>query len=142
MTVIRVAIPVLKGKRRFHLDKGRPWSVVEHAMLAAVVTKAQAVDAIASQADLPRRLVLEILIRLMRAGWVVLDQGPSGVTFSASAEGKAVVDQDELPSVRKRIKRWMNFVVDRVTGTVYRSRELPFYEKHVLQQRAERERLV
>jgi cardiolipin synthase len=142
MTIIRVAIPVVKGKRRFHLDKGRPWSVVEHALLAAVVTEARAVDALASQADLPRRLVLEILIRLMRAGWIVLDQGPAGVTFSASAEGKAVVDQDELPSVRKRIKRWMNFVVDRVTGTVYRSRELPFYEKHVLQQRAERERLV
>jgi cardiolipin synthase len=142
MTLVRVAIPLAKGKRRFHLDKGRPWSVVEHALLAAVAAEPHSVADLASKSNLPRRLVLEILIRLMRAGWVVLDQRIESTLFSASASGLAVVGLDELPNAPKRIKRWMNFVIDKVTGTLYRGREFPFYERRVLVQRAERERLV
>lgn len=111
-------------------------------MLAAVAAKPRAVGELAAEAGLPRRLVLEILIRLMRAGWIVLDQRPSGVIFSASPAGLSVVDDHELPSAPKRIQRLMNFVIDKITGTLYRSRELPFYERHILQQRAQFERLV
>ena len=39
MSVVRVAIPMLRGKRRFHIDKGRPWSIVEHVVLAALVER-------------------------------------------------------------------------------------------------------
>lgn len=142
MSAVRVAIPLLKGKRRFHLAKGRPWSIVEHVFLAAVVSKPQTVGDLALEANVPRRLVLEVLIRLMRAGWVVLTQTPKGVVFRASAAGAAVVGDAELPHVSKPISRWMNFVIDKITGTLYRSRELPFFEKHVLEQRANRERMV
>lgn len=142
MSVIRVAIPLLKGKRRFFLSKGRPWSLVEHVFLASLVIQPRTVDQLATQADVPRRLVLEALIRLMRAGWVVLDQTSNGVIFSASDAGKSVVEDEELPQVSKAISRWMNFVIDKLTGTVYRSRELPFLERHVVEQRATRERLV
>lgn len=142
MSVVRVAVPLVKGKRRFFIAKGRPWSLVEHVVLIAVTSKPRTVAELAAEANLPRRLILESIIRLMRAGWVVLSQTASGVVFRASAQGMAVADDEELPHVSKPISRWMNFVIDRVTGTLYRSRELPFFEKHVLQQRAERERMV
>ena len=142
MTVVRVAIPLLKGKRRFHLSKGRPWSIVEHVILVALAANPRTVADLATESELPRRLILEVLIRLMRAGWVVLAQSPNGVIFSASKAGSEVVDDEELPHVSKPISRWMNFAIDKITGTLYRSRELPFFEKHVLEQRAQRERLV
>jgi cardiolipin synthase len=142
MTLVRVAIPLLKGKRRFHIDKGRPWSVVEHAVLAALASEPQTVGQLAESANLPRRLVLEMLIRLMRAGWVVLTQRSIGVVFSPSPSGLSVVDMDELPIVPKRIKPLINFVIDKITGTLYRSIEFPFFEKHVLEERAERESVV
>jgi cardiolipin synthase len=142
MSVIRVAIPLLKGKRRFFLAKGRPWSLVEHVLLAALVIKPRTVDELAAAGDVPRRLVLEGLIRLMRAGWVALQQESKGVVFSATKLGHSVVDDDELPQVSKTISRWMNFVIDKLTGTLYRSREFPFLERHVVEQRAAREKLV
>lgn len=142
MSVVRVAVPLLKGKRRFFLAKGRPWSLVEHVLLAALVAKPRTVDELASAGDVPRRLVLEALIRLMRAGWVVLKQESKGVVFSATKSGQAVVDDEELPQVSKATSRWMNFVIDKLTGTIYRSRELPFLERHIVEQRAARERLV
>lgn len=139
---VRVAIPLVKGKRRFFLAKGRPWSLVEHVFLAALAVKPRTVEELATAGDVPRRLVLEALIRLMRAGWVDLLQETKGVVFSISKAGRDVVDEEELPQVTKTMSRWMNFVIDRLTGTLYRSRELPFFEKHVVQERAERERLV
>jgi phosphatidylserine/phosphatidylglycerophosphate/cardiolipin synthase-like enzyme len=141
---VRVAIPVLRGKRKFHLDKGRAWSVVEHMLLLAVVEKAMTTAEIAEAGGgLPRRLVIEVMIRLMRAGWVELSESADGTKFKASAAGKSAASLNELPSTPKRMSRWMVFVVDRVSGTLYRHRELPFlFEKHVLQERARHEPLV
>jgi cardiolipin synthase A/B len=142
MSIIRVAIPVKKGKRKFYLAKGRPWSLVEHVLLAALVSRPRNVEDLSKDASLPRRLVLEALIRLMRAGWVELVQEPKEVIFNASDAGKSVVDNEELPQVSKNISRWMNFVIDGITGTVYRSRELPFIERHIVADRSKRECLV
>jgi cardiolipin synthase len=142
MSVVRVAVPVLKGKRKFFLEKGRPWSVVEQVFLVALVAQPATVDELARDADVPRRLVLEALIRLMRAGWVELHQEVRGVVFSASETGVEVAENEELPKIAKSMSRWMNFVVDRVTGTLYRTRELQPFERHVVERRAERERLV
>lgn len=142
MSAIKVAIPVKKGKRKFHLEKGRPWSLIEQVILLGVVAKPRTVAELAAEADLPRRLVLEVLIRLMRAGWVVLSQGAEGVIFSASQRGSEVANDEELPKVSKHVSRWISFVVDQITGTLYRSRELPFVEKHVVDERAKQERFV
>lgn len=142
MSVVRVAIPLLKGKRKFFLEKGRPWSLAEHVLLAALANKPRTVGELAAAGDIPQRLVLEALIRLMRAGWVTLQQGSKGVVFSATAAGHTVVGDEELPKLAKSTSRWMNFVIDKVTGTLYRSREMPFFEQHVVERRAARERLV
>jgi cardiolipin synthase len=142
MSVVRVAVPVFKGKRKFFLEKGRPWSVVEQVFLVALVAQPATVDELARDANVPRRLVLEALIRLMRAGWVELHHEARGLVFSASASGAEVAGSEELPKIAKSMSRWMNFVVDRVSGTLYRTRELQPFERHVVERRAERERLV
>lgn len=142
MSVVRVAIPLIKGKRKFFLEKGRPWSLAEHVLLAALMVKSRTVDELAAAGDVPQRLVLEALIRLMKAGWVTLQEESKGVVFSATTAGRGVVGDDELPKLAKSTSRWMNFVIDKVTGTLYRSREMPFLEKHVVEGRAARERLV
>lgn len=142
MSVVRVAIPLMKGKRKFFLEKGRPWSLAEHVLLAALTNKPRTVGDLAVAGDVPQRLVLEALIRLMRAGWVTLQQESKGVVFSATAAGHSVVGDEELPKLAKTTSRWMNFVIDKVTGTLYRSREMPFVEQHVVERRAARERLV
>ena len=142
MTPVKVAIPVYRGKRKFILDKGRPWSVVEHLILAALSVRSSSALDLAQAGNLPRRLVIEVLIRLMRAGWVELDEGRGGVRFRATAAGVASAARDELPSAPKRMSRWMNFVIDRITGSVYRSREMPFHHSEEIKARALRELIV
>lgn len=142
MSVVRVAIPVFRGKRRFHLLKGRPWSPVEHLILQALVNKPRTAAALAEHSALPKRLVIEALIRLMRADWVELSPQPTGTLFRATVVGRDKAFLDELPNVPKAVTRWMTFVIDRVTGLTFRGRELPIFERHVVQQRAERENIV
>jgi len=135
MRVVRVAVPVSRGKRRFHLDKGRSWTVIEHLILTAVTSADKSADELVRESDLPRTVILESIIRLMHAGWVELLQGPKEISFRATAAGLDVVDRDELPAFPKRIARKMNLVLDKITGTVFRSRDLPLFEKHIIEER-------
>lgn len=142
MTSIRVAIPVYRGKRKFHLEQGRRWSIVEHLVLAALVEKPQSVADLAEAGRMHQRLVIEILIRLMRAGWVELQSSPSELVFAASVAGAAAAAKAELPLAATPVTRWMNFVVDRTTGSVFKPRELPFLHKNAVVERERREAIV
>jgi cardiolipin synthase A/B len=122
MTALHVAIPILKGRGLFHLNKGRHWSPVEHLLLEATVRQECSTTQLVEDSHLPRRLVIEGLIRLMRAGWVQLRQKPGEIVFSASEAGRLVVGQPQLPSVPRRVKRWVSFVLDKITGGIYRAR--------------------
>ena len=142
MTVVRVAIPVFRGKRRFHLLKGRPWSSVEHLILQAVATEPRTASTLAEQSALSKGLGTEALIRLMRADWVEMSARTAGTSFRATSRGRENAFLDELPSFPSSVTRWMTFVVDRVTGTTFRGRELPIFEMHVVRQREEKEHIV
>lgn len=142
MSEVLVAVPVLRGKRRFHIDKGRPWSVVEHLILSALANRPMTVSELAEASELPRRVIIEILIRLMRVGWIQMSEQRSKVSFQASQAGTAVAGQNELPALPKRINRWMSFLIDRVTGAVFRSRDLTVVHFNDVVSRARTDRLV
>lgn len=124
MSTIAVAVPVLHHTRRFHLEKGRRWNVFEHLVLHALTQKPRTVAEMAQESELPRRVVLEALIRLMRAGWVELRASDRDVTFHATERGKAVSTEDDLPAVTTPSTRWVSFALDLVSNSVFRRRDL------------------
>lgn len=132
MAVVHVAVPILKGRGVFHLNKGRHWSPVEHLLLESVANAENSAAELARQSNLPQRLVVEALVRLMRAGWVQLRQKPGEIMFSASDAGRAVVTLAELPSIPRRARRWVSFAVDKITGGVYRARPLNIRDRPYL----------
>jgi phosphatidylserine/phosphatidylglycerophosphate/cardiolipin synthase-like enzyme len=142
MTLVKVAVPVLQGRRKFHFDKGRPWTLFEHILLHEIERGPTTVSTLASRADVPPRIVIEALIRLMRAAWVEMTQHASGVQFQITPEGRVAKEYDQLPTAPRRMSRNMTFVVDQITGTVFRSRELPFLHKHIVEERSLRETVV
>jgi cardiolipin synthase len=54
------------------------------------------------QSKLPKRLVIEALIRLMRADRVAVTQSSSGTIFHANSDGKSKAQFDELPNFPQR----------------------------------------
>lgn len=122
--------------------KGRPWSSVEHLVLQSLVRSAKTANEISELSFLPRRLIIEVLVRLMRVGWVEIGVDPSGSRFRATLVGTEKAGADELPSALRSTKRWIPFVVDRVTGTPYRARDLPSFPKAKIEARANFENIV
>ena len=142
MSLVRVAVPVLHGRCKFFFEKGRPWTVVEHVLLESMARKSYTILDLAEAGNLPQRLVIEAVIRLMRAGWVEMVEKGASVTFRATANGSVAATREELPNAARQQSRSMNFVVDQITGTVYRSRELPFLNQHIIEEMAKNERIV
>lgn len=142
MTVVRIAVPVLQGRRTFHFDKGKPWTILEHILLATIAQKESSASELSSRANIPQRLIIEGLIRLMRAGWLQMIQRKSAVIFQATDRGLAVATQKELPNSTKRMSRKYTFIIEQITGGVFRSRELPYFHTHVLQERAKLEPII
>jgi phosphatidylserine/phosphatidylglycerophosphate/cardiolipin synthase-like enzyme len=124
MSVVQVAFPVLRGKRRFKIEKGRRWSIVEHLLLQAVSKKPESARALEKAARLPRRVIVEAFVRLMRAGWVEMISTREGTEFEATPIGRIQAKADDLPTFPLVQHRWLGFNVDQVTGTVFRGREL------------------
>ena len=124
MSVVQLASPVLRGKRRFKIEKGRRWSIVEHLLLHAVSEKPASAESLEKAACLPRRVIVEAFVRLMRAGWVEMISAREGTEFEATPLGRIQAKADELPAFPLVQHRWLGFNVDQVTGTVFRGREL------------------
>jgi cardiolipin synthase A/B len=124
MTTVQVAFPVLRGRRRFHVEKGPRWSLVEHLMLDAVARRPAPAAELAQKSDLPKRIIVEAFIRLMRVGWVELSPGPQGLIFTATPAGRAQIGRSELQAPTVIQPRWMGFVIDQCAGSIFRRTEI------------------
>jgi cardiolipin synthase A/B len=139
---VRLAIPVYFASLTIHVEKGRRWNAVEHMLLYAVCQAPTSASDLAVDSKMELRLVIEVMIRLMRAGWVELESGPDGMKFKATPAGTANVDHDDLPVITSPKKRRASFVIERVTGTIFRSWDLTLYNRHDYQKLKETNEIV
>ncbi len=125
----RVAFPVLFATLRLHLDKGKRWNPLEHLLLHAVCLQPRSAPELVDQSNLPRRLVIEVMIRLMRVGWVELISSKEHAGFQATVAGQRVARYESLPAVTRPLSKRASFVIDQVSGTVFRARDLMLYNQ-------------
>ena len=130
MKSVKVFLPVLKGKISFVVDKGRHWSIVEHLLLDALAKRPWSTHGLAVYGRLPRRVVIEALVRLMRAGWVELSVDATEVNFKATEIGRAAVTHSELPKISDLRKRPTNYILDMVCGEIFRNKDLLTQSEH------------
>ena len=120
----RVAVPMWSEALQLQLLRGRQWSAVEHLLLVALCRRGYSAADLAAESLLPRRLVIEVAIRLMRVGWVELVRREKAMFFRATPAGLRVADNDRLPAVVTPTSRWARVAVDQATGVIFRGRDL------------------
>lgn len=130
MSTVQVVFQVLKGTRRFIIEKGRRWSVIEHLLLDAVSRAPATAAELAVASRLPRRVIIEAFIRLMRAGWVEVLVTSRGAAFQITSVGASRVHQDQLPAATVTEPRWRSFAIEPITGSVFRGRELELVHRN------------
>lgn len=121
-----VAVPIKIGSVRVHVAKGRRWSIVEHALLEAICKKPKSAQKLSIEANLPLRMVIEALINLMRAGWVELRAEGKDGEFFPTEGGRSHMGRDDLPAVTKMFKKNVRYVIEQVTGSILKYRDLNY----------------
>lgn len=122
---VLVAIPAYRINCKVSIDKARPWSVIDEAVLWAAHQAPVTIAALASRANLPRQLVVASLARIMRFRLIetVID-GDGQAGFRSSAYGKQLVTGGHsLPYFPKRSSRRISFTIERATGYMYPTRD-------------------
>ena len=120
-----VAIPVLRMSAKVVFEKGRGWSAVDEVILWALSRAPMSASALAEESGLPRRVVLEIIFRMMRFRLVeaVLVEGTPA--FQTTEYGAGVIKSGlQIPTSKRRMSRNVSFIVDRVTGSVFSRTDL------------------
>ncbi len=90
MSVV-VAIPIRRVSTRAVIEKGRGWSALDEFVLWSLSREAMSATRLADDLNIPRRVILEIIVRMMRFRLleaVLIDGFPA---FQTTAFGAAVV---------------------------------------------------
>lgn len=132
MSVVEVAIPMLRGRRTFHVEKGVRWSIIEHLMLEAVSREPSTTAALAKSSGLHRRIVVEAFIRLMRVGWVEILADKNSTIFSATNLGHQQVKAGKLQPITTTRSREMSFAFDQATGQGFRGGDFSIRQRNKL----------
>ena len=125
---VRVAVPVKLARLRVWVDKGRHRSGVDRLILWALAVEPSTAGELAKVARIPARLITEIILRMMRFGWVELAAAPKGASFRATEAGREVVETFEtLPPVTRRMPRRITFAMEPFAWRAYGLRDLKPY---------------
>jgi cardiolipin synthase len=125
---VRVAVPVKLARLRVWVDKGRHWSGVDRLVLWALSVEPCTAGELAKIARIPSRLITEIVLRMMRFGWIEFAAAPKGAAFRATEAGREVVETFEtLPPVTRRTSRRISFAMEPFAWRAYGLRDLKPY---------------
>jgi cardiolipin synthase len=125
-SIIVVAVPILRVSARIVFEKGRGWSAIDELVLWALSRHTLSAGALAEEIDLPRRVVLEVVLRMMRFRLVEAVLADGVPAFRSTPYGTEIVlSGEEIPTLKKKVSRKVAFVVDQITGTVWRAQCLP-----------------
>lgn len=117
---IFVAVPFHYEQQRFKILRGQRWGAIDHLLLQAIVQKPASAQELSRLSNLPKRLVIEMLIPLMKAGWLELANMDKQFSFVATPRGQAVATLEELPLEKEPITSVRQFIIDPCTADCYR----------------------
>ncbi|MGX1258328.1 phosphatidylserine synthase [Sinorhizobium fredii] len=128
-----IYVPVFKTAVNYTVSVGRRWTILEHLLLIELARQRRSSVELAEMCALPRRIVIEALIKLLQANWIELQGSAGAVLFAATSAGKKRAAEEQLPVQLARDVRWTSLCFERVTGSWLRSddvslvydRELP-----------------
>ncbi|HBZ8091876.1 phospholipase D-like domain-containing protein [Klebsiella sp. JB_Kp010] len=120
-----ILLPLYRGVANLRIEKGEQWNDIEHMVLFAVFHERSSLNKLKEVTNLSQSMLIEILIRLMRAGWIELLEEKSTILFCITDYGRSVVDREKLPAITKEIKKTVHFAIDLLSGEVHLANTFP-----------------
>ncbi|EPK7409163.1 phospholipase D-like domain-containing protein [Klebsiella aerogenes] len=120
-----ILLPLYRGVAHLRIEKGEQWSDIEHMVLFSVFRERSTLQRLKEETRLSQSMLIEILIRLMRAGWIELLEEKPVILFCITDYGLSVVVKDKLPAITKEIKKSVHFAIDMLSGGVHLANTFP-----------------
>ncbi len=117
---IFVKVPFGYGTFRLKISRSQKWGAIDLMILISLLECPKTSQRLSGEACLPRQLIVEILIPLMKAGWIEIINSDSEFLFALTARGIAVSGDEELPSNQVPMSVIRSFLIDPLTGDCYR----------------------
>jgi len=92
---MEMLIPLSRFEVNYEVGSGRPYSDLDRLVLQAVADGAGTVEQLSAIFKLPKRLLIEVIVTLARAGWVAVDVAEGG--FKATASGGEAAQTGTIP---------------------------------------------
>lgn len=128
-----ILIPLDRYRVDFEVGLGTPFSRLDALVLRAISEeRATCVANLVDLLLLPRRLLIESVVSLARAGWVAV--GGLGEEFSLTPVGQLALKADVLPTPERVLSKQGSLLVERMTGQVATLRDLTFWTAKRLQE--------
>ncbi|MDO7928397.1 phospholipase D-like domain-containing protein [Pseudomonas sp. KFB-139] len=118
---VYIVVPFHHEQQRFKILKGQRWGAIDHLLLQEIVKFDTSADQLSKSSCLPKRLIIEILIPLMKAGWLELINTDSEYLFRATDRGAAVAKLEQLPLDKEPVISTRQYIIDPSTGDCYRT---------------------
>ncbi|WP_269933754.1 phospholipase D-like domain-containing protein [Serratia liquefaciens] len=117
---IFVKVPFGFGTFRLTILRSQKWGAIDLMVLMSLIDKPKTSQQLSIDSFLPRQLVVEILIPLMRAGWIEIINSDNEFLFSLTDRGIAVSANEELPSNQEPLSVIRSFLIDPLTGDCFK----------------------
>ena len=134
-----VLLPVGVLRVPYQLASGRPYSYLEELVLAALLEEAKNLEQLCTLFSVHRRIVIEVLVTLMYAGWIALDteKTEGGNLYCVTMAGRRALDATgregrQLPAATTVRKSGMSVVLERTLGQVARNSEVSWQPRKQL----------
>jgi hypothetical protein len=129
-------LPVTKYRVQYQVATGRPYSALERLMLESVGAGQRTLDELCDTFQVHRRVVVEAIVTLMKAGWLALH--PEG-SFVVTELGTKILSHgvDALPPSIQIEERESHVILERVQGQVAKNSDVDYVPRSRLKDRWE-----
>lgn len=117
---IFVKVPFGYGTFRLTILRSQKWGAIDLMVLMSLIDKPKTSQQLSIDSLLPRQLIVEILIPLMKAGWIEIINSDNEFLFSLTDRGIAVSANEELPSSQEPLSVVRSFLIDPLTGDCFK----------------------
>lgn len=112
ITKFTVAFPFKYARAKFSIKKLSDWGVIDYIFLKELSFKSYSLLDLCIYSNLEKQIVIQILLPMMKMGWIDLITSNSDFYFVITELGKRICQNDKLPDKEETYERTRDFLVD------------------------------
>ena len=116
----KVAIEFAYGQQKLNVTRTDGWSVLDFIILREIAKRSSffTLEHLAEITQLPKQIILQIIIPLLRMGWIELDRSKNPTCVAITNIGLVAADRNDLPPVVSSYAATREYLIDPIVGKV------------------------